>query len=98
MEFIEWLVTSPFICIGWIIVGAIAGGLARSIMGSRDYPLISDVILGIAGAIVGGFIAGFLGIPSERDSGLTLVLINLVIATLGAAVLIAIRRAVTRSA
>lgn len=97
MELIGWLVSSPFICLGWIIVGAIAGGLARSIMGSGDRPIIGDILLGIAGAIVGGFIAGMLGIPSETDGGLTLILINLVIATLGAAILIAIRRALSRT-
>jgi uncharacterized membrane protein YeaQ/YmgE (transglycosylase-associated protein family) len=98
MEFIEWIVTSPFICIGWIIVGAIAGSLARAIMGAADRSFVSDLVLGIAGAIIGGFIAGFLGVYDDGTRGLTLLLINLVVATLGAALLIAIRRAITRSA
>lgn len=98
MDFINWVITSPFICIGWIIVGAIAGGLARSIMGAADRSLISDILLGIAGAIIGGFIAGMLNIYDDGTRGLTLFLINLVVATLGAALLIAIRRAITRSA
>jgi uncharacterized membrane protein YeaQ/YmgE (transglycosylase-associated protein family) len=98
MNFIEGLLASPFICLGWIIVGAIAGSLARSIMGSRDASFVADIILGIAGAIIGGLIAGFLGVgPTEADGGLERVLINLVIATVGAIILIAIRRAVVRA-
>ncbi len=97
MDFITDLLAAPFICIGWIIVGAIAGALARSIMRSQDKPLLSDIILGIAGAIIGGLLAGLLGMgPGPNTAGLELVLINLVIATVGAIVLIALRRALFR--
>lgn len=98
MDFIGSLVASPFICIGWIIVGAIAGSLARSLTGSRDASFVSDLILGLIGAVIGGILAGFLGLgPSPTARGLELVIINLVIATIGAAVLIGLRRAFTRS-
>lgn len=96
MDFIGDLVASPFICIGWIIVGAIAGSLARSLMKADDQPFIADLFLGILGALVGGLIAGILGLgPSEDSSGLGLVIANLIIATAGAALLIAVRRTVT---
>lgn len=98
MDFINSIVSAPFICIGWIIVGAIAGALARSLMRSQDAPFFMDLVLGIVGAIIGGFLAGLVGVgPSETSSGLELVLINLVIATVGAVVLIAIRRALSRA-
>lgn len=98
MEFFNAMIASPFICLGWIIVGAIAGALARQLTGAGDKPFIQDLILGILGAIVGGFIAGFLMGPGLfAESGLTLVLINLVVATIGAVILIMIRRAVTGS-
>ena len=42
--------------IAWIVVGAIAGFLANMIMGSRE-GLLLMIILGIVGALVGGFIA-----------------------------------------
>jgi len=96
VDFIEWLVVSPFICIGWIIVGIIAGSLARSLMKSKNRSFISDMILGLAGALVGGFVAGFLGLgPGEDASGIGLVVVNLVIATAGASLLIGLRRALT---
>lgn len=96
MDFIGSLVASPFICIGWIIVGAIAGSLARSLMGSRDASFVSDLILGLIGSFIGGIVAGLLGLgPGPNTRGLELVIVNLVIAVVGAAIVIAIGRAVT---
>ena len=43
--------------IAWIVLGALAGFIANLIMGSRE-GLIMMVVLGIVGAVVGGFIAG----------------------------------------
>jgi len=56
--FIEWLIQAPFLCCAWLIIGAIAGALARRVMGSQDEPIWSDLILGLAGAIFGGFVTG----------------------------------------
>lgn len=89
--FISSIIKSPFICIGWIVVGAVAGALARRIMGAKNRPLINDIVLGLLGAIVGGFLAGLLN-PDLPTGGIGLVLVNLVIATLGAAALIALGR------
>ncbi len=97
MDFITSLLAAPFICLGWIIVGALAGSLARSLMKSSNKPFISDLILGIVGAFVGGLLAGIVGLgPGEDAGGLQLVLINLALATVGAVVIIALQRAVTR--
>ncbi|WP_339914411.1 GlsB/YeaQ/YmgE family stress response membrane protein [uncultured Brevundimonas sp.] len=49
--------------IGWIIIGVVAGWLAEKVMG-RSHGLITNLIVGIVGALLGGFIAGsLLGIP-----------------------------------
>ena len=42
--------------IGWIIVGAIAGWIAEKVMG-RDDGLLMNIVIGIVGAFIGGFIA-----------------------------------------
>lgn len=98
MEFITDILSAPFICVGWIIVGAIAGAAGRAIMKSPDMPFLSDVILGIAGAFVGGLLAGLFGMaPGANRAGLDLVIVNLIVATIGAIVLIAARRAIIRS-
>lgn len=94
--YIGSIVAAPFVCIGWLIVGAIAGALARQLTGATDKPIIQDIILGILGAIVGGFLAGiFMGDSLFAADGIGLVVVNLIVATIGAVVLILIRRAVT---
>lgn len=45
----------------WIIVGLIAGWIIGKIMKGRGYGIAMDIILGIAGAIVGGFIMRLVG-------------------------------------
>lgn len=93
MDFITDILAAPFICVGWIIVGAIAGAAARAIMKSGDQPFLSDLILGIAGSFAGGLLAGLFGMaPGANRSGLDLVIVNLVVATFGAIALIALRR------
>lgn len=89
-SFISWLVTAPFACIGWIIIGFVAGALARRIMGSQDQPFVLDVILGIVGAWVGGFILGLLGFRDALDIGFGIG--SLITALIGAIVLIFIGR------
>ena len=46
----------------WIIVGLIAGVLASLVMGGTGYGLIGDIIIGIVGAFVGGWIFRQLGV------------------------------------
>ena len=91
MDFVADLLKSPFICVGWIIVGAIAGAVARQITGAKDQPFINDLILGLIGAFIGGIIASILGF-SKPEGGISLVVVNLVIAIIGAAVLIFLGR------
>jgi uncharacterized membrane protein YeaQ/YmgE (transglycosylase-associated protein family) len=47
--------------IGWVIFGAIVGGLARLVMPGRD-PMgwLMTILLGIAGSVVGGLLLGML--------------------------------------
>jgi len=73
----------------WIIVGLIAGALAKFIMpGDDPGGFIITIILGIAGAVVGGFLASLIGIGGGG------IFWTIIIATLGAIILLAIYRAV----
>lgn len=97
---LQWIISAPFICLGWIIVGAIAGDLARRFMKTDDRSLFADILLGILGAIVGGLLLGLFGGILQWDlpgGGIPLLIANLIVATLGAMALIAIRRAITGS-
>jgi uncharacterized membrane protein YeaQ/YmgE (transglycosylase-associated protein family) len=48
----------------WLIVGLIAGVLASLVMGGSGYGLIGDIIIGIVGAFVGGWLFAQLGVNS----------------------------------
>lgn len=77
--------------IGWIVLGLVAGWLAGLIMRGGGYGIIGDIILGIVGALVGGFLSSaVLGVDVTGFN-----FTSLVIATLGAIVVIAIARAVS---
>jgi uncharacterized membrane protein YeaQ/YmgE (transglycosylase-associated protein family) len=88
----EFITLNPIACIGWIIVGAIAGALARQLTGSRDEPFINDLVLGLLGSVIGGLVAGFLGFGGNESGGIERVIINLIIAVIGAVIIIALGR------
>ena len=90
---IRWIISFPFILLSWLIVGSVAGDLARRFMKAVDRPFWEDFVLGIFGAFFGGWIASIVGI-GKPDGGIPLVIINLIIATAGAALIIWIRRQV----
>lgn len=77
--------------IGWIVVGLIAGLLAKMIMPGRDPGgIIVTILIGIAGGVLGGFAATKLGVGGGN-------MMNIVIATCGAIVLLLIYRLVFRA-
>ena len=78
--------------ISWIIVGAIAGALAKLIMPGNDPGgFIITILLGIAGALVGGFIASAIGLGPVDGFSIG----GLIIAILGAVLLLIIYRMLT---
>ena len=49
--------------IGWLVIGIVAGWLAEKVMG-RNHGLVTNLIVGIVGALLGGWIAqNLLGVP-----------------------------------
>jgi uncharacterized membrane protein YeaQ/YmgE (transglycosylase-associated protein family) len=74
----------------WIIIGLIAGALGKLIMpGDDPGGIIVTILIGIAGAFVGGFITqNILGMGSGGF------IWTIVVATIGAIILLAIYRAV----
>jgi len=75
--------------LSWIVVGLIAGWLAGLVMKGGGYGIIGDIILGIIGALVGGFIGG--AIFGVGISGFNIE--TLIVAFLGAVVVVALVRA-----
>ncbi len=76
----------------WIIFGAIVGWLASVIMNRNSQQgLLGDIILGIIGALVGGFLASLFG--AEGIQGFNLY--SMVVALIGAAVVVWVGRLLT---
>ncbi|RQP13694.1 MAG: GlsB/YeaQ/YmgE family stress response membrane protein [Chryseobacterium sp.] len=80
--------------LGWIIFGLIIGVLAKLVMpGKQGYGWLATIILGILGAMLGGWIGSALGMGSV-DSPWSLG--SIIMSVIGAVILIAIYGALTR--
>ena len=77
----------------WLIVGLIAGVLASLVMGGTGYGIIGDIIIGILGAFVGGWLFRQLG-TSAPMGGLAGIIFT---AFIGAVVLLFVIRLIRRS-
>lgn len=79
----------------WIILGLVAGWLASMIMKTdgQQGPLM-DIILGIVGAMAGGFIFNFFGAAGVTGFNIY----SLIVATIGAVIVIGVYRAVASRA
>ncbi len=75
--------------VAWILLGLVAGWLAGQVMRGGGYGIIGDIVLGIIGAFVGGFLSSALLGVDVTGFNLTSVLI----AFAGAVIVIAISRA-----
>jgi len=72
----------------WVIVGLIAGALGKLIMSGRDPGgIIVTILIGMAGALVGGFITQ--GLFGLRGGGF---ISTIIVATIGAIILLALYR------
>ena len=76
----------------WIVVGLIAGVLASMVMGGTGYGIIGDIIIGIVGAFVGGWLMSALG-ASTPFGGLPG---TIFVAFIGAVVLLFVLRLLRR--
>lgn len=79
----------------WIVLGAIAGWIASMIMKTNaQQGMAMDIVLGIVGAVVGGFLMNLFGAPGVDGFNFY----SLGVAVLGAVVLLFIGRAIMRPA
>jgi uncharacterized membrane protein YeaQ/YmgE (transglycosylase-associated protein family) len=81
--------------ISWIIIGAVAGWIASMIMGrNARMGWLANIIVGIVGALIGGFVWGLI---TGSNFVATFSLGTLLVAIVGAIVLLAIYGAVSRA-
>jgi uncharacterized membrane protein YeaQ/YmgE (transglycosylase-associated protein family) len=77
--------------IWWIVVGLIAGWAAGKIMKGGGYGAAMDIILGIVGAVVGGWLMGLFGVHAGGLIG------TIVVAIIGAVFLIWLTRLIKKA-
>jgi uncharacterized membrane protein YeaQ/YmgE (transglycosylase-associated protein family) len=79
--------------VAWLVVGLIAGWLASQVVGSGGYGLVGDIIVGIVGAVIGGYLAGiFLNMPNAVN-GINVT--SVIVAFVGAVILLWLLRLVS---
>lgn len=81
-----WVLDMRYSFLAWILIGLIAGWLAGTISRGRGFGCIGDIILGLIGAILGGWLFAKLGIFGGGT------IYTLASATVGAVLLVAIAR------
>jgi uncharacterized membrane protein YeaQ/YmgE (transglycosylase-associated protein family) len=75
----------------WCVIGLVAGLLASAVVGG-GYGLVGDILVGIAGAFIGGFIFDALNISSPAGG----ILGTIIVAFVGACVLLLLLRLLRR--
>jgi len=78
--------------IGWIVLGLIAGFIASKIVSKSGEGLIVDIVLGVVGAIVGGFLFNLVGAVGVTGFNLW----SMFVAVIGAVVVLLIYHALVR--
>lgn len=76
----------------WLLIGLFAGFLASVIVRGRGMGLAASIVVGLIGALVGGFLFSILNIqvPSNLGQGITLRYIDIIVSFVGALIVLLI--------
>jgi uncharacterized membrane protein YeaQ/YmgE (transglycosylase-associated protein family) len=76
--------------ITWVIIGLIAGLLAGLLIRGRGFGFVASVVVGLLGALLGGFLFSVLHIqmPPALSGGITLAWADMLVAFIGAAIIL----------
>jgi uncharacterized membrane protein YeaQ/YmgE (transglycosylase-associated protein family) len=77
--------------VGWILLGLIAGFIASKIVNKSGQGILLDIVLGIVGAIVGGYLFALVG--AEGVTGFNLY--SMVVAVIGAVIVLVVYHALS---
>lgn len=77
--------------IGWIVLGLVAGFIGSKIVNKSGQGLIFDIVLGIVGAVAGGFIFSLLGATGVTGFNIY----SLIVAVIGSVVVLWLYHAIT---
>jgi uncharacterized membrane protein YeaQ/YmgE (transglycosylase-associated protein family) len=74
----------------WTLIGLVAGFLASKVMTGKGKGIVTDIVIGIIGALAGGFLARYFKITTAITS--RSIIVEIVIAFVGAIILLAVLR------
>ena len=77
----------------WLVLGLIAGFIASKIVNQSGDGLVLDIVLGVIGAVVGGFLFSLVG--AEPVTGFNIY--SIFVAVIGAVVVLIVYHAITRN-
>ncbi|HEV2141703.1 MAG TPA: GlsB/YeaQ/YmgE family stress response membrane protein [Candidatus Dormibacteraeota bacterium] len=77
--------------LAWIVIGLVAGAIASRVVAGRGFGCLVDIVVGVAGALIGGFLLSTL----FGASGTVGFWGSLIVAFIGAAVLLAVLKLVS---
>ena len=77
--------------LAWIVVGLISGAVAARVVAGRGFGCVADIIVGVAGAIIGGYLLGAI----FHMTGTVGFFGSIVVAFIGAAALLAVLKLVS---
>jgi uncharacterized membrane protein YeaQ/YmgE (transglycosylase-associated protein family) len=78
--------------IAWLVVGLIAGFLGSRVVNKSGEGLVLDIVLGIVGAVVGGYVFNLLGFSGATGINIY----SIFVAFIGAVIVLVIYHAVVR--
>lgn len=81
--------------ITWVIIGLIAGFLANLVVRGRGMGLTGNVLVGLVGAVIGGFLLGLLQIDRSAFN-VTINLTDIIAAFIGAVIVLLVASAFRR--
>jgi uncharacterized membrane protein YeaQ/YmgE (transglycosylase-associated protein family) len=98
---VEQTVTITFVpgqLITWLIIGLISGFLASVILRGGRLGILGSIVVGLVGAVVGGFLVTLLGVqvPAVLAGGIELRYFDIIVSFLGAVLVLIIVGALTR--
>jgi uncharacterized membrane protein YeaQ/YmgE (transglycosylase-associated protein family) len=78
--------------LAWIVLGLLAGFIASKLVNKSGEGMLLDIVLGIVGAVIGGWLFHTFGMPGVTGFNIY----SLVVAVVGAAVFLIVYHALTR--
>jgi uncharacterized membrane protein YeaQ/YmgE (transglycosylase-associated protein family) len=80
--------------IAWIIIGVLAGWITGKLMKGSGFGFIMDMVVGLVGALIGGFLSSHLGMGGVGQHGM---IVSIFISVVGAVLLTGVVRLVSGS-